>query len=111
ETLDGELVDAVRAVDDGLSAEVAAYVLAARRSDSWEAIVEVLMALSAGHPHYFSRVMSECRTLSNSGFEVDGLHDILGDGAQVMFDLAVDREGRREKQGYVTPAQARAFLQ
>jgi len=28
-----------------------------------------------------------------------------------MFDLGVDREGRREKQGYVTPAQARAFLQ
>ena len=28
-----------------------------------------------------------------------------------MFDVAVDREGRREKQGYVTPAEARAFLQ
>jgi hypothetical protein len=28
-----------------------------------------------------------------------------------MFDLSVDREGRREKKGYVTPAQARAFLQ
>ncbi len=28
-----------------------------------------------------------------------------------MFDLAVDRERRREQQGYVTPAQARAFLQ
>ena len=111
ETLDGELVDVVRAVDDGLSAELAGYVLTAKRSDSWEAIIEVLMALSAGHPVYFSRVMSECRTLSNSGFEVDGLHDILGDGEQVMFDLAVDREGRREKQGYVTPGQARAFLQ
>jgi hypothetical protein len=28
-----------------------------------------------------------------------------------MFDLAIDRERRREKQGYVTPEQARAFLQ
>ena len=28
-----------------------------------------------------------------------------------MFDLAFDRERRREQQGYVTPAQARAFLQ
>jgi hypothetical protein len=27
-----------------------------------------------------------------------------------MFDLALDRERRREQQGYVTPAQARAFL-
>ena len=32
-------------------------------------------------------------------------------GEQVMFDLAFDREQRREKHGYVTPAQARAFLQ
>ena len=28
-----------------------------------------------------------------------------------MFDLAIDREQRREKGGYVTPAQAGAFLQ
>ena len=28
-----------------------------------------------------------------------------------MFDLALDREQRREEQGYVAPAQARAFLQ
>jgi hypothetical protein len=28
-----------------------------------------------------------------------------------MFDLAFNRERRREQQGYVTPAEARAFLQ
>src|SRR5712691_1174223 len=28
-----------------------------------------------------------------------------------MFDLACDREARREQEGYVTPAQARAFMQ
>src|SRR5262249_27479392 len=52
-----------------------------------------------------------CRALSNSGHEVDGLDDLLPEREQGMFDLAVDRERRREKQGYVTPAQARAFLQ
>jgi hypothetical protein len=49
--------------------------------------------------------------VSNSTPEVDGFHDLLTDREQEMFDLAFDREGRREKQGYVTPAQARAFLQ
>jgi hypothetical protein len=111
ETLDGELVEAVHTVDDELSAEVAGYKLVASRSDSWDAIVEILMALGAENPDYFSRVMSECRSLSNSDFEIDGLHDTLEDREQVMFDLAVDREERREKQGFVTPAQARAFLQ
>jgi hypothetical protein len=111
ETMDGEQVDAIRAIDDGLASDVGGYVLVARRADSWEAIVEVLMSLDAGHPDYFHQVMWGCRTLSNSGREVDGLDDLLPEGDQVMFDLEVDRERRREKQGYVTPAQARAFLQ
>src|SRR5262249_60451709 len=55
--------------------------------------------------------LAGCRALSNSGGEVDGLDDVLREGEQVMFDLAVDCERRRKKQGYATPAQARAFLQ
>ncbi len=111
ETLDGEQVDVSRDDDDRLTSDVGGYVLVAKRADSWEAIVEVLMSLGEEHPGYFHQVMQGCRTLSNAGFEVDGLDDLLAEGDQVMFDLAVDREGRREKQGYVTPAQARAFLQ
>ena len=111
ETLDGELVDVYCVDDDGLTADVGGYVLVARRADSWEAIVEVLMSLDEGHPGYFHQVMGGCRMLSNSGREIDGLDDLLAESDQVMFDLSVDREGRREKQGYVTPAQARAFLQ
>ena len=49
--------------------------------------------------------------MSNSGRETDGLDDLLAEEDQGMFELAVDREGRREKQGYVAPAEARAFLQ
>jgi Family of unknown function (DUF6178) len=111
ETLDGDHVDAIRSVDGRLAFEVAGYLLVARLPDSWEAIIAVLMSLDAGHPEYFHQVMQGCRTLSNSGFEVDGLDDLLPEGDQARLDLAVDREGRREKQGYVTPAQARAFLQ
>jgi hypothetical protein len=55
--------------------------------------------------------MGGCRALSNSRPEADGFHELLDDREQDMFDLAVDRERRREQQGYVTPAQARAFLQ
>ncbi|MBS1791331.1 MAG: hypothetical protein JST85_26705 [Acidobacteria bacterium] len=115
ETLDGELVtfyaDAISVHDDGLTFEVGSYLLVAKRADSWDAIVEMLMALGERHPDYFDQVMRGCVMLSNAGFEEDGLDDLLADGEQVMFDLSVDREGRREKQGYVAPAQARAFLQ
>ena len=115
ETTDGELItfyaDAISVFDNGLTFDVGGYLLMAKRADSWEAIVEVLTSLDAGHPDYFHQVMRGCRALSNSGREVDGLDDLLPEGDQVMFDLGVDREQRREKQGYVTPAQARAFLQ
>jgi hypothetical protein len=115
ETTDGELItfyaDAISVFDDGLKFDVGGYLLLAKRADSWEAIVEVLTSLYAWHPDYFHQVMQGCRALSNSGREIDGLDDLLSEGDQAMLDLAVDRERRREKQGYVTPAQARAFLQ
>ena len=55
--------------------------------------------------------MRGCRRLSNSTPEPDGFHDLLTGNEQDMFDLAAAREARREKQGYVSPAQASAFLQ
>jgi hypothetical protein len=110
ETGDGEVIER-RRPSDGLNCEVGGYQIAAKRRDGWDSIVALLLALDAEHPDYFHRVMRGCRTLSNSGFEIDGLHNLLDDTTQDMFDLAVDREQRREKQGYVTPAQARAFLQ
>ena len=110
ETMDGEQMDAIRAIDDGLTSDVGGCVLVARRADSWEAIVEVLISLDAEHSGYFHQVMRGCRMLSDSKPEVDGLHDLLPEREQVIFDLAVEREGRREQQGYVLPPQARAFL-
>lgn len=111
ETLDGEQIDSSRDDDDRLTADVGDYLLRARRSDSWDAVVEVLLSLGEEHSAYFDQVMRGCCALSNVGFEDDGLDALFSDGEQAMLDLAVEREQRREKQGYVTPAQARAFLQ
>jgi hypothetical protein len=109
ETLDGHLVD-LRADGDVLACEVGGYRLEARRDDAWDAIVEVLLALDAGHRDRFDQIIRGCRTLSNSTPEESGMHDLLDDPEQVIFDLAVDRERRRERAGYATPTQARAFL-
>ncbi len=55
--------------------------------------------------------MHGCRALSNADPEVDELDDLLLAKDQPIHDLALDRERRRDEQGYVTPAQARAFLE
>jgi hypothetical protein len=99
------------ATDDGLYSDIGGYFVMARRTGSWDAIVTVLRTLNEKHRDCFHRVMRACRTLSNTGFELDGLDDLLSSADQALFELAVDREQRREKQGYVAPAQARAFLQ
>jgi hypothetical protein len=112
-TTDGQEVTPIPDLGDGLTSDVGSYRLVSRRIDasgSWDAIVAVMTALAADHHDYFHQVMGGCRTLSNSTPEIDGLDDLLTDADQVMFDVAFDREHRREKRGYVTPAQARAFL-
>jgi Family of unknown function (DUF6178) len=108
---DGEEVRAARSVHDGLGCEVGGYLVLAKGTESWDAIAAVLAALEAEHHDCFQRLMRGCRSLSNSAPEIDGLDDLLLDREQVVFDLAFARERRREQQGYVTPAQARAFLQ
>ena len=109
-TLDGTLAGG-RTSDDARSYEIAGYRVVARREDAWDAITEVLMALESAHAAPFHRLMAGCRAQSNSPPEESGMHDLLEDREQGMFDLAVEREQRRDEQGYVTPAQAHAFLE
>lgn len=93
-----------------LTCELGGYLIAARRTEAWDAIVAVLGALDAAQADAFHRLMAGCRCLSNSEPEIDGLDDLLMEPEQAMFDLAVAREERREQQGFVAPAEARAFL-
>jgi hypothetical protein len=97
--------------DEAISVEIGGYKVLARGADSWDAIVATLAALDAGHRVFFHRVMRGCRRLSDSGRELDGLDDLLDQDQQAMFDVALGRERRRDAQGYVPPAEARAFLQ
>jgi hypothetical protein len=96
---------------DVLECEVGGYLVRARRTDAWDAIIAVLVTLETEHSHYFHAVMEGCRCLSNSSPEVDGLADLLMAPEQHLYDVAIERERRRSRHGYATPADARAFLQ
>jgi hypothetical protein len=110
-TTDGDECETGLVPEDVPACEVGGYTLVPRRAASWDAVVAVLVALDAEHGAYFHRLMAGCRGQSNSRPEVDGLDDLLTEPEQVLFDLASSRERRRAEQGYVTPLQARAFLQ
>jgi hypothetical protein len=89
---------------------VGGYLVRGITADAWDAIIALLLALDADHHERFHEVMRECRRLSNSTPEVDGLDDLLIEPEQLLHDVALDREHRRSQQGYSTPADARAFL-
>jgi hypothetical protein len=108
-TLDGEPPD-IDVTSHGPECEVGGYLVRGITADAWDAIIALLLALDADHPDRFHAVMRECRRLSNSTPEVDGLDDLLTEPEQLLHDLALDREQRRSRQGYSTPADARAFL-
>ena len=110
-TLDGEPPDIdVTSHRRGPECEVGGYLVRGLRTDAWDAIIALLLALDAGHHDRFHAVMRACRRLSNSTPEVDGLDDLLTVRQQLLHDVALDREHRRSRQGYSTPADARAFL-
>ncbi len=96
---------------DRFECEVGGYLVRARRTDAWDAIVTLLVTLETEHNHYFQAVMQGCRRLSNSRPEIDGLDDLLMAPEQHLYEVAMERERRRSRHGYATPADARAFLQ
>ena len=91
--------------------EVCGYIVRARRTDAWDAIIALLIALEAGHGDYFQSVMQGCRRLSNSRPEMSGMDDLLQDPDQQLHDVTIEREQRQAQRGYATAADARAFLE
>jgi len=110
ESTDDERPDDALFVTDGLTAEVGGYVVQARRGEAWDAIVGLLVELSASDPECFHALMGGCRRVSNAGRERDGLDDLLDAPDQLLHDVTLDRDDRREAQGFFTAADARAFL-
>lgn len=94
----------------GLSAEVGGYIVQARRRDAWDAIVGLLVELSAEQGECFHALMRGCRRLSDAGREMDGLDDLVEQPEQLLHDVTVDRDDRRAALGFTTAADARAFL-
>jgi uncharacterized protein DUF6178 len=110
DTTDGVRIESC-VPDVGLTCEIGGYHLVARREDAWQAIVAVLLSLDANHRGRFDELMNALRSLSSSARELDGLHTLLEAGEQMMFDAGTERERRRRRQGFASPADARAFLQ
>jgi Family of unknown function (DUF6178) len=98
-------------LEAGQSHDLGGFTVIARRKASWDALLGILIHIEAKEPRLFGTLMKRCSHLSTE-YIVDngGLHEVLTSDAQVMADIAGEREQRREQEGYVSSSQAVAFL-
>jgi hypothetical protein len=95
-----------------LTCEIGGCTIFAKRTESWDAVVDVLTELETKYPAFFRDVMVRCISVSNERVDDNGsLFAVLEPDEQIMADAAGERDERREKAGFVTPPQAIAFLE
>ncbi|HYO58749.1 DUF6178 family protein [Archangium sp.] len=103
------LVD--KALESSLSHELDRFLLIARRPESWDPVLSVLVALDEAHHELLTSLLERCCHLSSEHIEDNGgLYAVLTTAEQLEADVAQAREERREREGFVAPADAAAFL-
>jgi hypothetical protein len=106
---DETLVD--KALESSLSHELDRFLLIARRPESWDAVLSVLVALDEAHHELLTRLLERCCHQASELIEDNGgLYAVLTTAEQLEADVSQAREERREREGFVAPADAAAFL-
>jgi len=106
---DEALVD--KALESSLSHELDRFLLIARRPESWDAVLSVLVALDESHHELLTRLLERCCHQAAEFIEDNGgLYAVLTTAEQLEADVSQAREERREREGFVAPTDAAAFL-
>jgi hypothetical protein len=106
---EAELLDQI--LDAHFCQELDDYLLVSRSDRGWDALLTTLLALDERHPQLLRGVLSRCATATHE--EVRSawrLYAALDGEGLLLEDARAEREERRAERGYVSPADARAFL-
>lgn len=91
--------------------ELDQYLMVSRSEWGWDAVLTTLLALDERHPELLRVVLSRCATASHDEVHsAEELHAALRGEELLLEDARAEREQRRAERGYVSPADARAFL-
>jgi hypothetical protein len=91
--------------------ELGDYLIVARIENGWDAVWTTLVALDDRHPELLRAVLHRCWLATREQAEgAGGLYEVLSGEEQLLEDARAEREERRAARGYVSPADARAFL-
>lgn len=91
--------------------EVEDFVIFSREPRTWDAVVSLLTELDRDHHVFLRGVLENCVNMTTEQIDdAGGLYSVLTSEERLKEDVAFEREKRREAQGFVTPADARAFI-
>ncbi len=102
---------AERILDSALYLELADHKLIARRPTGWDVVVEALLALDRFDHALLMRLLDACARATADHLDAhEGLETLLDAAEALEEDASAERETRRGRRGFVSHADARAFL-
>jgi len=106
---EADLLDKV--VDGAGSQELDRYLIVARRENGWDAVWSTLLALDARQPELLRALLQRAwLATEREAEEAGGFYTLLSESDALREEASGERDDRRAARGYVSPADARAFL-
>lgn len=103
------LVD--KALESSLTESIDGYLLVARVSEGWDAVMSLILALDRDHRRLLERILDRCANLERDlVYDFEALYDVLSSTEALAEDVEAEREERRFQVGHVEPRGARGFL-
>lgn len=100
-----------KVLESTFTMEMEGYVLMSKDTFHWDTVVDILTALQKQHSDLVERMLLRISRMTLELIdEADGLMNLLKDSEMLDSDVNSDRQERREKEGYVGPSAAKAFL-
>ena len=109
---DDEAETLERALDTAESEEWEEFRLIARDVDVWDDVYNALLALDRDHHERLRAILEQCCAMSTEYISGQGgLYQVLTSAEMLDSDVAAARDDRRAAEGFISPADARAFLE
>lgn len=90
--------------------EVDRFRLMARAAEGFDAFSQVVTSMDEQDHGALMRLLERLAAATHVQVEEDGLHHVLSLAQEIQSDAEAAREERRDREGYVAPQQAAAFL-
>ena len=101
-----------RALEDSVVEEWEEFRLVARDADAWDDLWTGLLALDRDHHDRLRAILEQCCAMTTEYISGQGgLYQVLTADEMLDSDVAAARDDRRVAEGFVSPADARAFLE